>query len=147
MCVLVVLLFPLQLAAYNYQYQGPEAELIALTNIERAKNSVPPLAFNREITRLARYKSEEMKRHGVLCHESLVYGSPAQQLERFHVPQGAVGANIAMGQESSREVMEAWTNSKCHHANMMNAVFSDAGVGLSIDDNGIFYWTLILVGG
>ena len=143
-CALVALFFPLQVAAYSYQ--GPEAELIALINAERGKNNIPLLAFNQEVARLARYKSEEMKRHGMLCHQSLVYGSPEQMLSRFAVPQATVGANIAMGQESSREVMEAWANSKYHYANMMNAEFTGAGVGLGVDDNGIYYWTLILVG-
>ena len=86
-----------------------------------------------------------MKRHGLFSHESLVYGSPAQQLTRFNVPHSIVGANIAMGHETSEEVLEAWLNSQSHHANLVNAEYTSAGVGLSICDDGIYYWTLMLV--
>ena len=133
------------LTVASYNYHGPEAELINLINRERAKSGAQPLDLNWEIARLARYKSEEMKRHGLFSHESLVYGSPAQQLTRFNVPHCIVGANIAMGYETSEEVLEAWLNSQNHHANLLNAEYTSAGVGLSIDDNGIYYWTLMLV--
>lgn len=146
LCFLMLFIFCLPCTAAAYDYQGPEAELIMLINAERAKTGVPPLSFNFEVARLARYKSEEMRRHGMLCHESLVYGSPAQQLSRFQVPHSAVGANIAMGQETSLAVLEGWRSSQSHHANMVNAEFTSAGVGLSIDENGMHYWTLMLVG-
>jgi len=141
---LAVFCLPHIVAAYNYQ--GPEAELIELINAERVKAGAEPLTVNWEVARLARYKSEEMKRYGMLSHESLVYGSPAQQLSRFQVSHGTVGANIAMGQETSFEVLDAWRNSKSHHANLVNAVYTSAGVGVSVDDDGIYYWTLLLVG-
>ena len=129
----------------GYHYQGPEMELIMLVNAERAKKGVPPLTVNWEVARVARYKSEEMKRHGLLSHESLVYGSPAQQLTRFQVPHSLVGANIAMGQETSMEVLGAWLSSQSHYANLINAEYTSAGVGFSMGDNGIYYWTLMLV--
>ena len=140
------ILFCLPHTVFSYNYQGPEAELIALINAERAKNGVSDLIINWEVARLARYKSEEMKRHGMFSHESLVYGSPAQQLTRFQVQHSTVGANIAMGHETSLEVLEAWRNSQSHYANLVNAEYTSAGVGLSIDDNGIYYWTLMLIG-
>jgi len=141
--MLIVFCLPNTVAAYIYQ--GPEAELIALINAERAKNGAPALTENWEVARLARYKSEEMKRHGVFCHESLVYGSPDQLLARFSVPHNVVGSNIAMGQETPQQVLGAWLNSQSHHANLVNTEYTSAGVGLSIDDNGIYYWTLMLV--
>ena len=133
------------LTASAYQYKGPETELISLINNEREASGAPPLAINWEITRLARYKSEEMKKHRLFGHESLVYGNPAQILDRFHVPYSIVGANIAKGQETPQEVVDAWRNSPGHHANLLNQNFTSAGVGLSFDEYGIPYWTLILI--
>jgi len=142
--IFIVFCLPNAVAAYSYQ--GPEAELIGLINAERTKTGAPPLTVNWEVARLARYKSEEMKRHGVISHESLVYGNPSQQLTRFQVPHSMVGANIAMGHETPQDVLEAWLNSQCHHVNLVSAEYTSAGVGVSVDDNGIYYWTLILVG-
>lgn len=144
LCMFIVFCQPNLIAEYNYH--GPEAELIMLINTVRAKNGAPPLSVNWEVARLARYKSEEMKRHGMFSHESLVYGSPEEQLARFQVPHTLVGANIAMGQESPREVLEAWLGSQGHHANLVNVVYTSAGVGFSADDDGIYFWTLMLVG-
>ena len=133
-------------ALLAYEYQGPEAELIALINKERVKNGSKPLTINWEAARLARYKSEEMKRHGLFSHESLVYGSPQETMERFQVPFELVGSNIAMGQETAAEVLEAWRSSQSHYANILRAEYTSAGVGVSVDDGGIFYWTVLLVG-
>lgn len=139
----VFLLLPLPVIAY--EYQGPEAELVSLINKERELGGIPPLIVDWEIARLARYKSEEMKNHGLFDHESLVYGNPAQLLERFHIQFCRAGANIAMGQDTPQEVMDAWHGSTGHKANLINPDFTRAGVGLAQDENGILYWTLMLV--
>ena len=143
--LLSVFAIALCMTAASYQYQGAEAKLIALINIEREANGAPPLAMNWEITRLARYKSEEMRKHRLFDHESLVYGNPAQTLDRFNISYSAVGANIAKGQETAQQVMDAWWGSPMHRANLVNENFTSAGVGLSLDEYGIPYWTLILI--
>ena len=144
--VLLALIFLLPITAAAYEYQGPEAELISLINKEREESGAPPLAVDWEVTRLARYKSEEMKNHGLFDHESLVYGNPAQLLDRFDIPFNLAGANIAKGQETPREVINAWRVSAGHRANLVNPDFTDAGVGLSQDEDGFYYWTLMLIG-
>jgi len=133
------------LSASAYEYRGPESELIALINSEREAKNVPPIVVNWEVSRLARYKSEEMKTHQMFTHESLLYGDPAELLMRFNVPFAKIGANIAMGQETPQEVFDSWLSSPGHMANIINPDFTSAGVGFSCDDNGIPYWTLILV--
>ena len=138
-------IFCLPHALWAYEYHGPEAELIELINNERVKNGSEPLTINWEIARLARYKSEEMKRHGLFSHESLAYGSPAQTLERFQVPFDLVGSNIAMGHETAAAVLEAWQGSQNHYANIIRPDYTCAGVGISINDEGIYYWTLLLI--
>jgi len=129
----------------TYEYRGPESQLIALINSERQAIDIPPIAVNWEVSRLARYKSEEMKTHQMFTHESLLYGDPAELLTRFNVPFAKIGANIAMGQETPQEVLESWLSSPGHMANIVNPSFTSAGVGYSCDDNGISFWTLILV--
>ena len=131
---------------WAYDYQGPEVELIELINKERAENGSAPINMDWEMTRLARYRSEEMRQHGLFSHESLVYGSPAQTLERFHISYCLVGSNIAMGHETAQEVFEAWRVSQSHYDNIVYGEYTGAGVGLSVDDNGVYYWTLLLVG-
>jgi len=142
---LALLLVAIFLCGMAFEYHGPETELVHLINNEREAQGVPPLTINWEITRLARNKSEEMKNHGLFCHESLVYGNPAQLLERFSVPHNIVGANIAKGQEAAEAVIRAWQSSPGHLANLLNPDFTKVGVGLSWNEDGIPYWTLLLV--
>jgi len=143
--LMMILLIFISLTAFAYEYHGPESELIELINSERDAKGIPPIALNWEVSRLARYKSEEMKTHQMFTHESLLYGDPSELLIRFHVPFNKIGANIAMGHETPKEVFDSWLNSSGHKANIVNPSFTSAGVGLSCDDNGIYYWTLILV--
>ncbi|MCL2361208.1 MAG: CAP domain-containing protein [Defluviitaleaceae bacterium] len=142
---LLIMLVFVVLTASAYNYNGPEAELITLINKERETDGVPPLNLDWELARLARLKTEEMKTHKLFDHESLIYGSPAQLLDLFHIPYTKAGANIAMGQETPMDVLCAWRKSSDHHANIMDPCFTNAGVGLSWDDDGIPYWTLLLI--
>ena len=143
-CMVITICVLLSLPAV-YEYRGPEAEVINLINQQREANAAPPLAICWEITRIAGYKSEEMKRHRLFDHESIVYGDPAQTLDTFFIPYEIVGANIAMGQEAPECVVSAWVNSPGHLANLVNPAFNKAGVGISRDEFGILYWTLILI--
>ena len=143
--LLPILLIFIFTTAMSYDYHGPEVELITFINKERQSNGIPPLLINWEVTRLARYKSEEMVNHGLFDHESLVYGNPAQLLDSFHIGYSYAGANIAMGHETPEDVLSAWNSSPGHKANIFNPNFLSAGVGLSYDDDDIPYWTIILV--
>ena len=142
--LLLLVLGTLLLLPPVYEYHGPEAEVIVLINQEREAKGVPPLTICWEITRLAGYKSEEMKRHRLFDHESIIYGDPAQILDTFFIPYEVVGSNIAMGQETPSCVVTAWGSSPGHMANLVNPAFTKAGVGISWDDYGIPYWTLLL---
>ena len=128
-----------------YEYNGAEMELVSLINSEREASGVPPLDICWEISRLASYKSEEMKQYRLFNHESIVYGNPAQALDFFSIPNTEVGANIAMGQETPQSVVTAWANSPEHLANLLNPAFTRAGVGLSWDEYGIPFWTLLMI--
>jgi len=142
---LAILLIIIAFTAGAYEYKGPEAELVALINKERAANGAPPLSINWEVTRLARYKSEEMKTYQLFHHESLVYGNPAELLGHFHVPHSLAGANIAVGHETPEAVVNAWRSSLGHYTNLISPDFTSVGVGLTHDESGIPYWTLMLI--
>jgi len=142
---LLCLLFVIALTTTAYDYSGPEAQLVQLINAERDANSIPPLNLDWELTRLARLKAEEMKTYKLFDHESLIYGSPSQLLDYYLIPYAKAGANIAMGQETPSDVLLAWCQSASHRANLVDECYTSVGVGFCWDDEGIPYWTLILV--
>jgi uncharacterized YkwD family protein/spore coat assembly protein SafA len=116
-----------------------ESEVVRLVNVERAKNGLAPLTQNWELSRVARYKSQDMKNKGYFSHYSPTYGSPFDMMKQFGFKFYTAGENIAMGQRTPQEVMTAWMNSPGHRANILKADFKEIGVGLARD--GSIYWT------
>ncbi|MFP3361257.1 CAP domain-containing protein, partial [Planococcus sp. SIMBA_143] len=79
--------------AQNYTY-----EVVKLVNVERSKVGLPPLKENWELSRVARYKSEDMINKNYFSHTSPTYGSPFQMMKDFGISYQAAGENIAAGQ-------------------------------------------------
>ncbi len=118
-----------------------ENEVARLVNVERAKAGLPALKFNWQLSRVARYKSADMANKGYFAHNSPTYGSPFQMMENFGLRFSAAGENIAYGQRTPAEVMRDWMNSPGHRNNIMSRSFTEIGVGLAKNKNGVCYWT------
>lgn len=121
-----------------------EAEVVALCNAERKKAGLKPLSINWEVARVARYKSEDMKKMNYFSHESPVYGSPFDMLKSFNIKYKTAGENIAKGQRTAQAVVTAWMNSPGHKANILNASYTETGVGFC-EGNNTTYWTMIFI--
>jgi len=122
-----------------------ENEVIRLVNVERAKAGLPQLTQNWQLSRVARYKSQDMIDKGYFAHNSPTYGSPFKMMESFGIRYSAAGENIAMGQQSPSQVMNAWMNSPGHRNNILSPSFTQIGVGLAKDKNGRMYWTQMFI--
>ncbi len=120
-----------------------EQEVVRLVNVERAKNGLSPLAHNWELSRVARYKSQDMKEGGYFSHQSPTYGSPFQMMKSFGISYRTAGENIAKGQSTPQAVVNAWMNSAGHRANILNKSFTQIGVGYVASGR---YWTQMFVG-
>lgn len=118
-----------------------EDEVIRLVNSERGKRGLPALAKNWELSRVARYKSEDMLNKGYFAHTSPTYGSPFDMMESFGLRFTAAAENIAYGQRTPAEVMSAWMNSPGHRSNILSGNVSEIGVGVAKKSNGTLYWT------
>ena len=55
----------------------------------------------------------------------------------------SAGENIAMGQRTPSEVVQAWMNSPGHRANILDPSFTRVGVGYVREGN---YWTQMFAG-
>lgn len=118
-----------------------ENEVIRLANIERSKRGLATLKANWQLSRVARYKSQDMINKNYFAHQSPTYGSPFDMMESFGLRFASAGENIAMGQRSPQEVMTAWMNSPGHRGNILGTSFTEIGVGLAKDKYGRYYWT------
>jgi len=89
----------------------------------RARHGLPPQKLNSELCRSAQDWSEWMARTGSFNH------SPWN-----------VAENIAMGQESASDAMNAWMNSRGHNANLLGGA-GQVGFGVAESSSGHRYWT------
>jgi len=119
-----------------------EKEVIRLVNEERLKNGLKPLEENWELSRVARYKSQDMKDNGYFSHTSPVYGSPFQMIKNFGISYRSAAENIARGQSGPKAVMNSWMNSSGHRANILNPSYTHIGVGYV---SGGKYWTQMFI--
>lgn len=120
-----------------------ETEVIRLVNEQRAQNGLDPLTENWELSRVARYKSQDMADNGYFSHTSPTYGSPFTMMKNFGVSYRTAGENIAYGQRTPQAVVDAWMNSSGHRANILNASFTQIGVGYVASGH---YWTQMFIG-
>lgn len=120
-----------------------EQEVINLTNQERAKNGLPALQVDITLSKMAREKSRDMSAGGYFSHTSPTYGSPFDMMNQFGITYRYAGENIAMGQRSPQEVVNAWMNSEGHRQNILSPNFTHIGVGYVSQGN---YWTQEFIG-
>ena len=120
-----------------------EAEVVRLVNEIRVQYGLSVLEEDWELSRVARYKSQDMKDRGYFSHTSPTYGSPFNMMRSFGLSYRTAGENIAMGYRTPQEVVNAWMNSSGHRANILNASYKRIGVGYVSQGN---YWTQMFIG-
>ncbi len=120
-----------------------EKEVIRLVNDIRVKNGLKALTYDWELSRVARYKSQDMKNNNYFSHTSPTYGTPFQMMKSFGISYRTAGENIAKGQATPQAVVNAWMNSSGHRANILNSSFTKIGVGYVASGK---YWTQMFIG-
>ena len=133
----------LQIPQLESTVSSYESEVIRLVNEIRQQNGLRPLAANWELSRVARYKSQDMRNNGYFSHNSPTYGTPFQMLSAFGLSYRTSGENIAKGYASPQAVVNGWMNSSGHRANILNASYTQIGVGYVSGGN---YWTQLFIG-
>ena len=133
----------LQIPQLESTVSSYESEVIRLVNEIRQHNGLRPLAANCELSRVARYKSQDMRDNGYFSHNSPTYGTPFQMLSAFGLSYRTAGENIAKGYASPQAVVNGWMNSSGHRANILNASYTQIGVGYVSGGN---YWTQLFIG-
>ncbi len=120
-----------------------EQQVIDLINEIRVKNGLSPLTENTALSRCAKAKSQDMHDKRYFSHQSPTYGSPFDMMKQFGITYRTAGENIAMGQSTPQAVVNAWMNSEGHRANILNASFTQIGMGYVADGH---YWTQQFIG-
>jgi uncharacterized YkwD family protein len=112
--------------AYGQSY---EQQVASLVNKERTSRGLKALAYNSALAKMAEDKAKDMYNNNYFSHTSPTYGSPFQMMNSYGISYRSAGENIAKGQRTPQEVMNAWMNSSGHRANILNSSYNQIGVG------------------
>ncbi|WP_435842005.1 sigma-70 family RNA polymerase sigma factor [Streptomyces hirsutus] len=115
------------------------AQVLALTNTERAAAGCSPVTLDNRLNKAAQLHSEDMSANNYFSHTGQNGSSFVDRVTaQGHPSPGA--ENIARGQSSAESVMEAWMNSEGHRANILNCSLTTMGVGVVTSD---WTWTQV----
>lgn len=117
-------------------------KVIELTNAERRKNGLPDYQADAPLTNVAQVKSDDMSQNNYFSHTSPTHGSPFDMIRDHGVSYRSAGENIAQGQRTPEQVVQAWMNSEGHRKNILSADFTHIGVGYNANGH---YWTQMFI--
>lgn len=119
------------------QSSSAASEVIRLTNSARSQNGYAALVEDGALSEAAAVRAREIARS--FSHTRPSGASFSSALSESGVTYLRAGENIASGQKSASEVVNAWLNSPGHRANILNSSYSRIGsAGVNID--GTLYW-------
>ena len=124
------------------EVEAYEKKVVELVNEIREQNGLSKLAHDWELSRVARFKSQDMKDNRYFSHTSPVYGSPFDMIKNFGISYRSAGENIAMGYRTPEAVVNEWMNSSGHRANILSSSYTKIGVGYVKSGN---YWTQMFI--
>ena len=113
-----------------------------LTNLQRTRGRLPPLAADAELSDAARRHSEDMLRRRFFAHinpEKQSAGDRIAAAVRRAVWAHAENLWMRSGQVSAMaqsvmidEAVAQWMSSAAHRNNIMNAVYTHLGIGVAV---------------
>ncbi|MBM7097427.1 LysM peptidoglycan-binding domain-containing protein [Bacillus sp. H-16] len=122
-----------------------EQEVVRLTNEERAQHGLPELEIAEDVSEVARDKSADMRDNNYFDHNSPTHGSPFDMMRSYGVDYNAAGENIAAGQQTPEQVVDAWMNSQGHRENILSSNYTEIGVGHVEGGQYGHYWTQMFI--
>ncbi len=136
-------------AAITLAANGDERRAFDLINDERRARGQKPLILDGELTRMARYHSENMARQGVLNHVDKDGLDTTGRADALGVHGWrALGENIAYNQgydDPVAFVVERWMHSDKHRDNILNGQFTHAGLGMARTTDGRVFFTQVFM--
>lgn len=106
----------------------------------RRSQGRPALAWSPRLERAAQGHADDMAKHGFFSHDGSDGSDMAERLTRAGYGWCAAAENIAKGQSSVTEVLEAWRASPGHRRNMLNREVTEMGLAWA-DGN---LWVMVL---
>ncbi|MBE5929726.1 MAG: CAP domain-containing protein [Lachnospiraceae bacterium] len=114
-----------------------------LVNEHRAAAGLAPVTYSAKISKAAQVRAVEIEQSFSHTRPDGRYFSTV--FAEHGITYRYSGENIAWGQKSPEEVVTAWMNSAGHRANILNAKFTELGVGYRQNARGVNYFTQLFI--
>lgn len=139
LAIVFILSMPVTVLSASSQQDG----LFAEVNAYRQKNGRPVLKRDADLERRAQEFAMDMANRNYFSHTSPDGTTFAVRIAGYG---GAAAENIAAGQTGAAAVVQAWSISQGHNANMLNLSYRAMGVGYAYNAQSTYkhYWVLIL---
>lgn len=105
-------------------------EVIRLTNIQRQDNGLSPLGESPILDAAALAKGNDMLAKGYWAHFAPDGTSPWSFFLKFGYKYQYAGENLARDFSDANSAVNAWMNSPSHKENILNAHYTDIGIGV-----------------
>ncbi|WP_425058939.1 hypothetical protein SCACP_35890 [Sporomusa carbonis] len=115
-----------------------EQQAVSLLNKDRAANGLPALKVNSQLTRLAENYAQDMIKRGYFSHYNPEGQSPFDRMNQAGISYKTAGENLAIN-TSVAAAETAFMNSSGHRANILNASYTEVGIGVVQSPNGSVY--------
>ncbi|MFJ7327769.1 sigma-70 family RNA polymerase sigma factor [Streptomyces cyaneofuscatus] len=115
-------------------------QVLQIVNTERAKEGCGPVTSNDLLATAAQRHSADMASKDYFSHTSPDGTDPGDRITAAGYRWSTYGENIAKGQRTPADVMQAWMDSPGHRANILNCSFKEMGIG-KVDSGGGPVWT------
>lgn len=116
------------------------SEVFRRTNEYRVANGAAPFARSDRLAAAAQAYAEAMASQGFFSHTGLDGSTPGDRIAAQGYSARAWGENIAYGYATPEQVMSGWISSPGHRANLVNAAYTELGVGFALSGSGTAYW-------
>ena len=117
-------------------------QVLSLVNSERAKYGLEAVTYDTLLSSAANIRAVEIK--SLFSHTRPDGRSCFTALDEVGYSYRKAGENIAYGQRSAEEVMNAWMNSEGHRANILGD-YDYIGIGV-YEKGGVIYWSQFFAG-
>ncbi|OHV38552.1 alkaline phosphatase [Parafrankia soli] len=122
---------------------GDLAEVVALTNVERARGGLVALVTEPRLAAAAHRHSADMATRGFFAHDTPDGITVADRVLATGYSYAVVAENIAAGQRTAAEVVAGWMNSPPHRANILRPEVRQTGVARFDGGEYGVYWTQV----
>lgn len=128
---------------------GPESNLLAGINAQRAAAGVPPVSLAPELADFARWRSNDMASHNFFAHTTSDGKSSLQALKDRGISYALAGEILAKNNyaesDAANTAISTFLNSSAHKAIMLDGRYTQVGVGYATGSDGMHYFTAVFL--